>query len=460
MLPQILVSHSTSISPDDWDKSGSFHLDLFSPVRPFDHGFEALEPLLAAIESLSADLRPDRMRLNGGRTLKYSRQKLRERLREEPFDIYTSITLHRSQPPEVLFMLNGWEHDSQPISSVRIWINSFAFFREPTQAKRRAEQIVSFVRAIASHLPLSYGMGHNFTDACLSTDPQTKDVSTPRPIYEAFWLNVYGPAMVQAVGRERLLSTPAFLMEELPGGAVLWLTRPTPIDFESEEARLAQARALVHLRPELSLDSTLETLRLRSLEFSPLPMEFDPDVADVLRLEADFHGVIGGKRKFVERFNRYHPPAVSEWLPASQAPAPDVEDVQAAIKTYEELYSEQLIALFHEDVPQLMQGTLEALPHLDRYLWHAGWGRRLSHEQREILVPALGAFLGRYLVEVLGGRWLPRKKLEEAAVLVGDRAWLPFLRARHALQNEESPLDYSCSQLFRTAQRLARPHTH
>jgi hypothetical protein len=61
---------------------------------------------------------------------------------------------------------------------------------------------------------------------------------------------------------------------------------------------------------------------------------------------------------------------------------------------------------------------------------------------------------------VLGGRWVPRKKLEEAAVVIGDRAWLPFLRARHALQSQEAPLDSSCSQLFRTAQRMARARSH
>ena len=137
-----------------------------------------------------------------------------------------------------------------------------------------------------------------------------------------------------------------------------------------------------------------------------------------------------------------------------------MDNVQATIDTYEGLYAEQLVALFHEDVPQVMEGTLEALPHLDWHLWHMRWGKNLSHEQRETLVPALGAFLGRYLVDVLGGRWVPRKKLEEAAVIIGDRAWLPFLRARHALQNQEAPLDYSCSQLFRTAQCLARAHSH
>jgi hypothetical protein len=60
----------------------------------------------------------------------------------------------------------------------------------------------------------------------------------------------------------------------------------------------------------------------------------------------------------------------------------------------------------------------------------------------------------------LGGRWVPRRNWEESMVVVGDRAWLPFLRARHALQGREAPLDYSCTQLFRVAQRLARAQAH
>ncbi|WP_224369926.1 hypothetical protein [Hyalangium versicolor] len=427
-------------------------LFVSSPARPLAQGFEGLEPVLDIIEALDPELRPDSMYLTK-RRLQYSRQTLRKRLSGAfTVDGY-SINLTRSRPPLVSLWFNTWG-GQHPGCGIELKISPFSFVREPGHAERLAEHLLAFVRTLASRLPVSFGLGHSFTDLCLGTDPRGQGTSVAMPIPEVFWFNVYGPAMVQAVGRERLLSTPATLMEELPGGAVLWLTRPTPADFDSEQARLAQARALVHLRPELSLDSVLTTLRQRSLELSPLPMEFDPDVADILRMEADFHGVTGGKRKLVERFNRYHPPAVSEWIPASQAPVPDVDDVQAAITTYENLYSEQLIALFHSDVPQLMQGSVEALPHLDWYLWHAGWGRRLSHEQRETLVPALGAFLGRFLVEVLGGRWLPRKKLEETAVLLGDRAWLPFLRARHALQNQESPLDFSCSQFFRTASRI------
>lgn len=453
------VSNFTSMSPDEWNNSDLFRLQLFSPVRPLDQGFEALEPVLEVIESLGEELRPDRIH-HTRRVRKYSRQTLRKHLHESYVDNNTTIRLVRSQPPGLGVSLYGWEHDGQPVSSVEISIEPFAFVRELGQAERRAEQFVSFVRSIAARLPLTFGLGHSFVDLCMSTDPRKEDLSTPRPIYETFWLNVYGPAMVQAIGRERLLSTPAVLMEELPHGTVLWLTRPTPADFDSEEARLAQARALVHLRPELSMEATLARLRQRSLEFTPVPMQFNPDVADILRMEADFEGVLGGKRALVERFNRYQPPAVSEWVPASEAPAPDVDNVKAAIDTYEGLYAEQLVALFHEEVPEVMKGTLEALPRLDWRLWHMHWAKNLSHEQRETLVPALGAFLGRYLVDALRGRWVPRKKLEEAAVVIGDRAWLPFLRARHALQDQEAPLHYSCTQLFRTAQRLARAHSH
>jgi hypothetical protein len=58
-------------------------------------------------------------------------------------------------------------------------------------------------------------------------------------------------------------------------------------------------------------------------------------------------------------------------------------------------------------------------------------------------------------VNQLGGRWVPRRKLEEAAVIIGDRAWLPFLRARHALEGVDAPLDFSGTQFFREAQRHA-----
>ena len=446
----------TSMSSDEWNKPDSFILNLFSSTLLMAHGFEGLEEVLGAIESLDAELRPDQIR-HTRRKRKYSRQVLREHLHESYIGDVFDVMLARSKPPSAILTLASSEYETGIRSVVKLWVIPFDFFREPGRAEKRAEHIISFVRALAAHLPLSHGLGHSFTDFHLSSDPIAADILAPPRIQEAFWLNVYGPQLVEQVGRQRMLSTPAFHLEELPGGAVLWLTRPTPVDFASEEARLAQARALVHLRPELSLDSTLDALHKRSLEFTPIPMEFDPLVADIVRLEVDFQGLLGGRRALVERFNRYHPPPVSEWIPASQAPAPDVDDVKAAVDTYHGLYAEQLIALFHEEEPLVLKDSVDALPHMDFRLWHYGWPGKVDAEQREILVRALGGWLGRFLVYFLGGRWVPRKNVEEAAVIVGDRAWLPFLRARHALQGPEAPLDSSCSQFFRVAQQLAGP---
>jgi hypothetical protein len=446
------------MSRDEWNKPDSFVLDLFWFTHLMARGFEGLEEVLGVIESLDVELRPDKVS-HTRRKRKYARQVLREQLHEAYIGPAFLMRLVRSGSPEVLLTLASLEKEEGIYSEVELSVDSFEFFREPGRSEKRAEHIVSFVRALAAHLPLSHGLGHSFTDFRLSSDPIAANLHARPQIQEAFWLNVYGPELVEQVGRQRMLSTPAFHLEELPGGAVLWLTRPTPADFDSEEARIAQARALVHLRPELSLDSTLAALRQRSLEFTPIPMQFDPLVADILRMEVDFQGLLGGRRALVERFNRYHPPPVAEWIPASQAPAPDVDDVKAAIDTYHGLYAEQLIALFHEEEPLVLKDSADALPRMDFRLWHYHWPGRVDDEQREILVRALGGWLGRLLVYFLGGRWVPRKNVEEAAVIVGDRAWLPFLRARHALQGPDAPLDYSCSQFFRVAQQLARPQT-
>jgi hypothetical protein len=47
------------------------------------------------------------------------------------------------------------------------------------------------------------------------------------------------------------------------------MTWPTAAGFASEEARKAQARALVHLRPELNYDTVLRSLLERSATLAP-----------------------------------------------------------------------------------------------------------------------------------------------------------------------------------------------
>jgi hypothetical protein len=338
------------------------------------------------------------------------------------------------------------------------WVKPMGFFRDPGRQEELATQITAFVRALASHLPLHYGVVHSFTDRSLGNDSSDKKIGVPDGVHEAYWLNVYGREWVESVGRQRVLSVPCWHLEELPGGGVLWLTRPTPADFDSEPARLAQARALVHLRPELEREAVLTRLRQRSLTFQPLEYRFHPDIAPLLQLHAD-HAVrlrLSELRKLVEHFNTWVPPEVSEWLPAHQAPPSDVSDPAAEARRYETFHAERLIALLHEKIPSLLKEAHEALPLLDYLVMSQYWPSSKESEKQELLIPMLGGYLGMMLVRHLGGRWVPRRTLEEAQVVVGQRAWLPFLRASHLLREDfHTWKDSSLTQLFLAASRLA-----
>jgi hypothetical protein len=241
------------------------------------------------------------------RTLKYSRPALRKRIHEAYIDTSMGLHLSRTQPPEVTHWISTWPEGGDARFSLTLRLTPVSYLGEAGKEEERAGHFLALVRDLAARLPLSYGFGHSETDFYLGTEPRREHLSAPKRVHEAYWLNVYGPRMVEELGRERMLSTPASHLEELPGGAVLWLTRPTPSDFDSEEARTAQARALVHLRPDFSMETTLARLRERSRAFVPIAFQFHPDVAEILRQEVEFQGLLR-KRQEVERFNRYQPP--------------------------------------------------------------------------------------------------------------------------------------------------------
>jgi hypothetical protein len=271
-------------------------------------------------------------------------------------------------------------------------------------------------------------------------------------IYEVSWLNVFGPKLVELVGRERMLSTPAWRVEELPNGGVLLVTWPTAADFASDEARVAQARAHVHLRPDLDYDTVLRTLRERSAALAPVEPRFHPDVAPLLSRVVDDVAIHERQRKRAE-FNAWRPPEPEEWLPVDAALPPDVEDPERAGEHYDDM-AELLVALMHTKVPSVFEATPESLTEVDFQFWHEDFPRVFERENIDAhAVPAIGAYLGEVLVRHLGGKWIPRKRLDEAQVLVGDRVWLPFVRARQYMRSRQALLDYSLTHLYRVAER-------
>jgi hypothetical protein len=271
-------------------------------------------------------------------------------------------------------------------------------------------------------------------------------------IYEVFWLNVFGPELVKSVGSERMLSTPAHRVEQLPNGSVLLVTWPTAADFASNEARLAQARAHAHLRPDLDFDTLLRTLHERSAMLAPVEPRFHPDLAPLLSRIVD-HIPSHERQRRIAEFNAWQPPEPEEWRPADSALSPDVDDPERAREHYGTL-AEHLVALLHSEIPSVFEATPESLTDADFYFWREEFPTsRLPEALEEYAIPAIGAYLGEVLVRHLGGKWIPRQNPMEAQVLVGNRVWLPFVRARHSLRSRQSLLDYSLTQLFRVAER-------
>jgi hypothetical protein len=392
--------------------------------------------------------------VSGKHEVRYSRSAVWNALEERRTERTTVGYLYRTQWPALEMSLRLWLPPRPPELDLMTTVQPLSFFAET----ERCNRFVEMVRAWSSRYPVSHAAAHSMADKALAGAPNFgRDDKTSRRdgfdrIYEVFWLNVFGPKLVESVGRERMLSTPAWRVEELPNGSILLVLRPTVTDFASDESREAQARAHVHLRPDLDYPTVLHTLRERSAALAPTEPRFHPDVAPLLSRVVDDVAIHERQRKIAE-LNAYQPPEPQEWRPADSALPPDMDDPERARERYSDL-AERLIALLHTKVPSVFDATPESLTEVDFHFWHDQFPRVFEREHIEAhAVPAIGAYLGEVLVRHLGGRWLPRKKLEEAQVLVGTRVWLPFVRARHYMRSCQSLLDSSLTQLYRVAER-------
>ena len=392
--------------------------------------------------------------VEGKRQRPYARAAIWKALEEGRHGRGTNIGFYRTTWPALDMMFGLSFPPLPPRLDAAIDIKPLSFFAE----EQRCHRFVDMVRAWASRYPTLHAVAHSSDDMELADFPNFgRDDQARRrdgfdKIYELCWLNVFGPKLVQAVGRERMLSTPAHRLEELPDGSVLLVLWPTVADFSSLAAREAQARAHVHLRPELNHDTVLRTLLERSAMLAPVQPRFPPDLEPLLSQLVDQVASHKRQRQIAE-FNAWHPPEPEEWLPAT-APLPtDVPEVKRACEHLDDL-AEHLVALLHTEVPSVMKATPESLTDVDSYFWREDFpGRRSRQAIDERAVPAIGAYLGEVLVRHLGGEWLPRRKLEESQVLVGSRLWLPFVRARHYMRSRQSLLDFSLTHLYRVAGR-------
>jgi len=438
--------------PNDLPPADDLTLSFDSVHDPSAPLERELEPLLQGLERYAGDWMPD---ITYGKQLhEYSRAAVARALDEVREKDETGLGLYRTQLPA---MDGSVELGPGSKYRARFLLKPLSLF----ESEDRCRSVVNVMRAWTERLPVKYAYATAGVELQVAVGEtyghhlENWSGDAPDKVYDLVWLNVFGPKVVETVGRQRMLSTPAHLVEELPGGAVLLVTWPIAAEIARDEARQAQARALAHLRPDLDHDNILRTLRARSAKLVPIEHNFHPDIAPLLsRIVDSTH--LGERNARTAELNAYRPSEPGEWIPAFDAPPSDVPDREAAVHQIGYV-AEHLVALLHNDVPDLFKETPGSLTDLDFLFWYEAWP--LNHGQKklnETLVPPIGAYLGEVLVRNLDGKWVPRKKLEESQVRVGNRAWLPFVRARRYMRSVQSLLDYSLTQFYREAERHRR----
>ncbi|MDT4956104.1 MAG: hypothetical protein QOJ02_4242 [Acidobacteriota bacterium] len=430
-----------------------FELYYYGVSNPLAEGVSGVEKILSIINEHARELMPDEIHVRQ-KMQPYSIEAVNRLLSRKAASAVASFNLTRSNDPKVSYNFSFMGRKSQP--GFWLWMMfPLSYFAEVDRAQARSRAFVSLIKALAEACPPDYGWGHSQADLSLGENPARTDPFAPRQVYEVYWLNLYGERMVKRLGRKRVHSTPAYELTELPSGGVMLLTGATPSDYASEQARLAQARALAHLRDDVNLDAALARLRERSARLIQGERDWDPDIEYLLDLTMNFVPYEQRPQRTVE-LNQYRPPEVDEWRPTKELLESDVEDVEAAIKQYSSLYAEQLVMLLHDKVPQVMKALPDSLPLIDYYFWRNDYPGKFGREHiDEKLVPAIGGYLGKMLVRDFGGHWVPRRNLYEAQVVIGERAWLPFLRAQKYMRSKQAVLDYSLTKFYRTVGRYA-----
>ena len=306
---------------------------------------------------------------------------------------------------------------------------SFLFVNIPQRLVHgRGDQVIELADALCRMSAPLFGRSHLEADVKLAKDPNWTSTSAPQQFHQAYWLTILGPALVKQIGTERVASTPAYRVEMYKNGSALVVTTRDPADALGPSAREAQARATAHLRSGVDEAQLRATLLERTAKLATAPVPVPA-------------------RAIAEP---------SEWRPAAEALPSDVDDPVAASDRYSD-DAENFIAGFHGDIEGLTRETADSFRHIDEYLlmrdyWHDDPPRQAI----ALLVPAIGAYVGTVMVNKLDGRWVPRRNLDETAVIVGDRAWQPFLRVRRMFESPDAMLAHPLSLFYEAA---ARGHT-
>lgn len=120
---------------------------------------------------------------------------------------------------------------SEPQLSIGVWASQFKIWEDSTEdgTRSRTEQFVSFVRLLSETFNPLYAFGGIERNEGLEQMLPPLDQLKRGEVKRLFWLNVFSPTAIERLGRDQILSAPAWNIEELKNGHVMLVISDNPV---------------------------------------------------------------------------------------------------------------------------------------------------------------------------------------------------------------------------------------
>jgi hypothetical protein len=155
----------------------------------------------------------------------------------------------RGRDPNVSFFLNHFQRLAAPVAN-RIWVEVFQ--RAAVEDRPCSDWAHDLFEALIGRLPIRYANAR--LDAEYSAKNMIEDESSAmaiganivKAIPGLYWLNYFGDAYVKLIGQQRLLSAPAYEVNQIGGGVLIGLDA-LPDRWTTAEYREREQRTIAHL---------------------------------------------------------------------------------------------------------------------------------------------------------------------------------------------------------------------
>ncbi|WP_224448652.1 hypothetical protein [Haloprofundus salilacus] len=151
---------------------------------------------------------------------------------------------------EIGLMTDAQGYPFEDVSNIEVWSWSWEFdygVNEPGRpfATKNVERYVSAITLLSTILDPVYAYGKRMETVDPDTVPDEEGL-TNHVVNEIFWLNIFSEPLVEKFGRDRILSAPAWRVDELDTGTIVLIAEDSPVR-PSKEWQGSRSKIADHL---------------------------------------------------------------------------------------------------------------------------------------------------------------------------------------------------------------------